>query len=103
MMGAGYEIVGVVNSADEAERTALSEKPDLIVMDIRLVGRRDGIDAALEIYRKGGIRSIFATAHADARTRKRAEAAAPLGWLAKPYAMESLTAVVHTALAELKK
>ena len=101
-MAAGFEIAGVVNSADEAERVALSERPDLVVMDVRLVGKRDGIDAAIEIYRNAGIRSIFATAHADARTRNRAEAAKPLGWLAKPYGMESLAALVRDAVTEIR-
>ena len=55
-------------------------------MDIRLAGRRDGIDVGGE----RGLRCIFATAHDDYRTRARAEPFASLGWVAKPYTKASL-------------
>ena len=97
---AGYEVAGMANRAEEAVRLAKSEKPDLAIMDIRLVGRLDGIDAALEIFRETGVRCIFATAHQDPGMRARAEPAAPLGWLPKPYAPHALHAMVNRALAE---
>jgi two-component system, response regulator PdtaR len=99
LMEAGYAIAGMANRAEEAVRLAKSEKPDLAIMDIRLVGRVDGIDAALEIFRETGVRCIFATAHQDAGMRARAEPAAPLGWLPKPYAPHALVAMVKRALA----
>jgi DNA-binding NarL/FixJ family response regulator len=103
LVEAGFEVVGIAISADEAVKLARSERPVLIVMDIRLRGSRDGIDAALEIFRESGIQCIFATAHQTAQTRSRAQAAAPLGWLPKPYALDSLIALVKKALAELEK
>ena len=101
LMEAGYQIAGIANRAEEALRLAKSEGPDLAIMDIRLVGAVDGIDAALEIFRETGIRCIFATAHHDARMRSRAHDAAPLGWLPKPYAQHALIAMVENALAQL--
>jgi two-component system, response regulator PdtaR len=98
---AGYQIAGIANRAEEAVRLAKSQLPDLAIMDIRLIGRADGVDAALEIFRETGIRCIFATAHHDARMRSRAQSAAPLGWLPKPYAPHALIATVAQALAEL--
>ena len=98
---AGYHIVGIANRAEEAVRLSKSEAPDLAIMDIRLVGEPDGIDAALEIFRETGIRCIFATAHHDARMRSRAQDASPLGWLPKPYAQHALIAMVEKALAQL--
>ncbi|MGA6964768.1 MAG: response regulator, partial [Xanthobacteraceae bacterium] len=82
---AGFQVAGIADRADEAVRLAKSESPTLAIMDIRLIGKADGVDAALEIFRETGIRCIFATAHHDARMRSRAEPAAPLGWLPKPY------------------
>jgi DNA-binding NarL/FixJ family response regulator len=70
-------------------------------MDIRLAGDRDGVDAALEIFRTLGIRSLFASAHGDAQVRARAEAARPLGWVAKPYRVATLLAAVEEALREV--
>jgi two-component system, response regulator PdtaR len=99
----GFEIVGMAATCGEALQLAETQSPNLVVMDIRLAGERDGIDAALELFRLHGIRCIFASAHSDDRTRQRAAPAAPLGWLQKPYMMASLTAMVRGALRELKK
>jgi DNA-binding NarL/FixJ family response regulator len=101
LLEAGFEVVGITGSAEESIGLVRSEKPALVIMDVRLAGRGDGVDAALSIYRETGIRCIFATAHNDAHIRSRAQAAAPLGWLAKPYAPHSLIAMVKQAVAQL--
>lgn len=98
---AGYEVAGIAATAEEAVALAESRRPALVVMDIRLASDRDGIDAALEIYRSLGIRSLFASAHVDSRVRARAEAARPLGWVAKPYRVETLLSAVGAALDEV--
>ncbi|MGQ0485318.1 MAG: response regulator [Hyphomicrobiales bacterium] len=98
---AGFDVVGVARTADQAVALARALRPALMVMDIRLDGKRDGIDAALDIYRDSGIRSIFATAHCDAATLARADAAHPLGWLPKPYTSAALIRMVKQALASL--
>lgn len=98
---AGFEIIGIASTSEEAIKLAKAEAPTLAIMDIRLAGRRDGVDAALEIFRETGVRCIFATAHHDERVRARAQPAAPLGWLAKPYTSHSLVAMVQHALIEL--
>jgi len=99
---AGFEVIGPANTAEEAERYASEQRPDLAVMDIRLLSRRDGVEAALTIFRCTGIRSIFATAHDDPHTRARAAGAKPLGWIAKPYPMDGLVTLVRQALKEAK-
>jgi DNA-binding NarL/FixJ family response regulator len=95
---AGYEIVAIVTTAEEAVAVAERERPLLAIMDIRLASARDGIDAAIEIYSRFQIRSIFASAHGDPEVRARAEAARPLGWVAKPYRVETLIREVERAL-----
>src|SRR5215510_11377652 len=60
---AGFQVVGPVHTAEEAERFAAEQRPNLAIMDIRLLSQRDGVEAALAIFRATGIRSIFATAH----------------------------------------
>jgi two-component system, response regulator PdtaR len=97
---AGFEVVGVATTASEALRLAVAERPVLIVMDIRLAGRQDGIDAAVRIYNTTGIRCIFATAHAEPQIRERAKAASPIGWLSKPYQFDALVAMIREALRE---
>jgi len=93
---AGFEVTGVATSADEAVAMSKSQKPDLAIMDIRLIGTRDGVDAAIELARDFGIRSVFATAHSDARTRERAAVANPLGWLQKPYSANELVSLIKS-------
>ena len=78
LLDAGYEITGIASSAEQAIKLAATEKPDLVVMDIRLAGQRDGVDAALELFHGSGIRSLFATAHQDITMRRRAKSARPL-------------------------
>jgi len=98
LVQAGFEVVGVSRTAEDAVAAAAALRPALAVMDIRLAGKRDGIDAALEIFQRFGIRCIFATAHADAEIQARALAAFPLGWLQKPYSTNALVDQVREAL-----
>lgn len=97
LQAAGFEIVGVVDNAADAVRIAEASHPSLVVMDVRIAGERDGIDAAIEIYERFGIRSVFASAHHDAGTVARAARANAAGWLAKPYSSQSLVAAVKAA------
>jgi DNA-binding NarL/FixJ family response regulator len=99
---AGYDVVGIASSAEEALRLAEAARPALVLMDIRLMGTRDGIDAALELFREYGIRCIFASAHQDKDARSRAEPARPLAWLPKPYSMAALVETVQAALAKVR-
>ena len=94
----GFEVVDVVHTAEEAVAVAVAERPDLVVMDIRLASESDGIAAALDILARTGIRCIFATAYADPTTRERGEKARPFGWLQKPFTAEALLDAVKAAL-----
>lgn len=99
---AGYTVAGIAVSADEALRRAESDRPDVIVMDIRLRGRRDGVDAALQINQLLGLRCLFVSAYTDDRTRERARAAKPLGWLSKPFTPRQLLDALRAALRDLR-
>lgn len=98
---AGFEVIGAATTAEEAIDLARKKRPSLAVMDIRLASARDGVDAARELFKELNIRCIFATAHDDAETRRRAEPYVPLGWLAKPYTTTSLVALVIEAASSL--
>jgi len=86
----GHVVVAVAVSADQAVSLAGREKPDVVLMDIRLAGPRDGIEAAEDIRSRFGIGSIFVTANTDPHTRQRAEAIRPLGILEKPLTEQRL-------------
>ncbi|MCB4825401.1 response regulator [Roseicella aerolata] len=104
LSSAGFTVVGIAASAEEAIEMATAEAPDIVLMDIRLVGPRDGIDAAAEIRRRLGIPCLFATAHSDATTRARGDKAAlPLGWLTKPYTQDEVAEAVGEAIAKSRR
>ena len=90
----GHVAVAVAVSADQAVAIAERERPDIVLMDIRLLGSRDGIDAAEEIRHRLGIGSIFVTANTDAQTlqaRRGRESARISGEAAHRTALEART------------
>jgi CheY-like chemotaxis protein len=96
---AGFTVVGVADTAELAVQLALSGQPEIVVMDIRLSGPRDGVDAAIELRSLLDIPCVFATAHADTSTRRRAEKAKAFAWLQKPYSSNALIDVLNRALS----
>jgi CheY-like chemotaxis protein len=100
---AGYTLSGTAASGEEAIGMVAAVRPALVLMDIRLAGKMDGVDAALALFRDHGIRCIFATAHHDLEVRRRAAPAQPLGWLPKPYTMPAMLAAVRNGLADLEQ
>jgi two-component system, response regulator PdtaR len=103
LLDSGFDVVGIATTEREALQLAERQTPELAVVDIRLAGDRDGVDTAIELFRSHGIRCVFASAYSDQHARRRAEPAAPLGWLQKPYSMASLTNTVRAAINELHK
>lgn len=99
LIEAGFEVAGIATSAESAVELATTQRPALAIMDIRLAGGRDGIDVAVQLFQDHRIQCIFATAHRDPEAQRRAQPAAPLGWLQKPYSMETLVAMVRRALS----
>ncbi len=91
---AGHDVVGAADTADGAVELARLQHPDIMIMDVRLQGARDGIDAAIEIWQRFGIRSVFASANLDASLRARAAAANPLGFVDKPFMSSTLVAAL---------
>jgi DNA-binding NarL/FixJ family response regulator len=96
------EIVGIAATGEEASELAERERPDLVLMDIRLAGRLDGVDTAKGIHTRLGIRCLFITAHSDPETRQRGGQANPIGWITKPFTSHELTAGIRSALKALK-
>lgn len=94
----GYSVIGNVISAPEAIECARAKQPDLILMDIRLNGSSDGVDAAREIHRFMNCPVIFLTAYSDEQTLQRAKQATPFGYLVKPFKMLELRCTIEVAL-----
>ena len=93
----GYAVVGTATTADEALTCAAETRPDLVLMDIRLPGDRDGIDAARELRRQYGLAVVFLTAYADQATVERTQEVGAVGYIVKPFSQPDLRAVLATA------
>ena len=95
----GYSVVSIADTGPAAITAAEQYRPDCILMDIRLSGDMDGIDAALEIRRHHDIPMIFMSAYGNEETQQRAAAAEPAGFLSKLTDNLDLSVAIETALA----
>jgi polar amino acid transport system substrate-binding protein len=94
----GYEVVGQSLSGADALEKIEALAPDLIFMDIHIVGPMDGIDVALEIMRRWRYPVVFLTAYSEEGTLERAKTAEPYGYIMKPFQERELRTVVEIAL-----
>ncbi len=94
----GHEVLGPASTAEEA--LALAPGAEIVLMDIRIDGQRDGIDTALEIRARHHLPVIFLTAHADRATLERAKQAGPFGYIVKPLGPASLQTGIEMAIAK---
>lgn len=99
----GFHCVGLASNGDAAMELAARERPDLVLMDVRIAGPDDGVDVAIQLYERFGLRCLFTSGSVDAQVQARAERARPLGWLGKPYSGEALLHAVRGALAEMQR
>jgi CheY-like chemotaxis protein len=94
----GFEVIGISSSGEDALRTLSRATPDLILMDIRLEGAMDGIEAADKVRADFGLPVVFLTAHADPATLSRAKASSPFGYLLKPFTAINFSVTIEMAL-----
>jgi PAS domain S-box-containing protein len=98
----GCEVLGVAESADEALVAASVSRPDLALMDIRIVGSMDGIQTAQLLRNMYGVPSVFLTSYSDETSISRATHAMPYGYLTKPFQSGELKATMRVALHRAK-
>jgi two-component system, cell cycle sensor histidine kinase and response regulator CckA len=94
----GYRVLPPVASAQEALDAVRNHQPDLVLMDVRIQGECDGIEAAAQIRRSYSMPVVYLTAHGDTATLERAKLTGPLGFLLKPFRARDLHATVDMAL-----
>ncbi|BBD68147.1 PAS/PAC sensor hybrid histidine kinase [Nostoc commune NIES-4072] len=94
----GYIVLDIADSAEGAIVKATELRPNLILMDIRLRGEMDGIQAAEQIWHNLQIPAIYVTGHSDRSTVERATLTSPFGYILKPIKEQELYVAIQTAL-----
>lgn len=98
----GYDAFAIASSADEAMRQATARRPDVVLMDIRIKGARDGIETATLLRERFGVPVVYLSAHADDATIERAKHTEPYGYLLKPVRSAELRSVLEVSFYKYK-
>jgi len=91
----GYTVAAIASSGEEALHKTADLSPALVLMDIVLKGKMDGVEAAARLQTQRDVPIVYLTAYADDITLQRAMATAPYGYVMKPIVDKQL----HTAIA----
>jgi signal transduction histidine kinase len=94
----GYRVSGSVPSGEDAIAIAGEQRPDIVLMDIRLSGSLDGIETAERLRRVHPIPVIYVTAHSDPDTITKALGTDPFGYILKPFIDRELKTQIEIAL-----
>jgi PAS domain S-box-containing protein len=94
----GYEVCGVADRGEEALSRAGADRPDLVLMDIRLKGEMDGIAAAAEVRKLWNIPVVYLTAFSEEHTLRRAKITEPFGYIIKPFEDREIRSAIEMAL-----
>jgi DNA-binding response OmpR family regulator len=94
----GFSVIATVGSGEEGVAIATRERPDLVLMDIRLNGQKDGVQAAKEIREQVDIPIVYLTAHSDRLTVERANKTDHDGFILKPFIRRELQSTIAIAM-----
>ena len=94
----GYSVSGSVSSGKDAIDHVKNHRPDLVLMDIMLEGKLDGIETANIIHQQFSVPVIFLTAYSNENTLERAKTAKPYGYILKPFQETDLYTSIEIAI-----
>ncbi len=94
----GFDVIGIVSTGEQAIEEVRRVRPSIILMDIVLSGKIDGIAASMTIKEQYDIPVIYMTGNADIMTVNRARESAPYGYIVKPINRQNLYSTIDTAL-----
>jgi CheY-like chemotaxis protein len=98
----GYQVIGLAPSSKGAIEHVRAERPELVLMDIKLQGGIDGIETAKKLRMEYDIPGVFLTAFAENGILERDKQSEPYGYLVKPYEQKELKATIEMALNKAK-
>ncbi|MDO9576806.1 MAG: ATP-binding protein [Candidatus Cloacimonadales bacterium] len=93
----GYEVIEIITSGENAVKTAILTKPDLILMDIMLSKKMTGVEAAGKIRKEMDVPLTYITAYADDNTIEKAISTNPYGYLVKPFEEKEIKVALELA------
>jgi CheY-like chemotaxis protein len=94
----GFSVIAAVDSAEEGVAIATRECPNLVLMDIRLRGEMDGVQAAKEIRRRVDVPIVYITAYSDQITVEHAKQTEHDGFILKPFLRTELRTTIEVAM-----
>lgn len=94
----GYSVAGIASSGEESVKKSEKLRPDLVLMDIVLEGKMNGIEAAAQILSRFNIPVVYLTAYSDEKTLKKAKVTEPFGFLTKPFEAQGLFTAIEMGL-----
>ncbi len=98
----GYNVTALASTGEEAIEKSRETQPDLVLMDIKLKGEMDGIEASKHIRKNSGTPIIYLTAYGDDETLRRAKVTEPYGYILKPFEERELKINIKMALYKNK-
>lgn len=93
-----HDVVGIVSAGEKVVNAVRDLNPDLVLMDIRLEGEMDGIQASEELKQFFDLPVVFLSSYSNVNTLKRAKIAEPYGYLLKPYEDRELSVAIDLAI-----
>lgn len=97
----GYEVTGILPRGEEALLHVEENKPDIILLDINLKGKMDGIETATQLQLKNDIPIIYLTANSDEATFNRAKPTKPAAFIAKPFKQLDLQRAIELTISRM--
>lgn len=96
----GYSVCATAATAEDAIALAIANRPKVILMDMRLRGEKDGVDAALAIHGRIGSRVIFVTGSKEPSTVERIKSDHPWAILFKPISYRQFETTLRKAMTD---
>lgn len=101
LVGLGYEVDGILSRGEEAIMHLKENNVDIILLDINLKGKIDGIETAKQIQNFSAAPIIYLTANADEATFNRAKSTRPAAFISKPFKQLDLQRAIELAICRM--
>jgi len=97
----GYEVTGILPRGEEALLHIEENKPDIVLLDINLKGKIDGVETAAQMQLRNNIPIIYLTANSDEATFNRAKPTRPYAFISKPFKQLDLQRAIELTISRM--